>query len=235
MINRLSQVTPEPSAALEVPPCAVRVVSGEPLPTGRGLLPGGRATVGVGAADSPRLAMVFMVPTARNPTVHPRSPWVPFPFAGNPRFWKWLVKWSNVSLNPDESDLWDDGVAHRHASALVDQGLYLTNFVKRPFSDSTNPTARQLKAWEASLHTELRSIRARRVMVFGGLPCSVIASRSITLRDVAGSEFLKLPHGQVFIANYFPVGRGKPGESGALLARELERSGESSPLSIPPY
>ena len=97
-----------------------------------------------GCADRPKVALVFINPTARNQSVRPGWPLDRAPFIGLARIWRLLGR-TGLLRESDVADLpldgrWEPKYALQFYRRIADRGVYVTNLVKACRSDATLPS-----------------------------------------------------------------------------------------------
>jgi hypothetical protein len=206
----------------------------------RGTDPGGLPPVmGGGQARSPRLACVFINPTARNASTRdgwdgPRWPWI-----GTRPVWRVLA---DAGLLPRDVQReifrrprWDEAFATEVYRAVAEEGLYLTNLVKWTGPNGDLPSLRLVALYEDLLQRELELVKPRGVVAFGGMTFRSLTGRQIKMGDVLveARRTGRVPatdHRQLRLPVYpcfFPVGRGNPRGAVELLT-VLKRQTRSS-------
>ena len=188
------------------------------------------AVGGGGCSSRPKIALVFINPTARNQSASERWPGERAPFVGLSRIWRVLSQAGIVApdllldMLPDGS--WTVPFATQFYQSVAAHGLYVTNLVKACRRDATLPSVRMARAFAPALVDELSVVQPDVVVAMGGLVGTVLGGSPVALEDeyrwfvesgrlrersIVGSD-LRL------LSVYFPIGRGNPIRSKEMLS-----------------
>jgi hypothetical protein len=181
-----------------------------------------------GCTESPRMALVFINPTARNQSA--RNGWAGerAPFIGLSRIWKFLSSTGLISQKvvdglPKDGQ-WTEADATRFYAGIADEGIYVTNLVKACRMDATLPSTKMARSYVEHLKYELSLVGPSVVVGMGGLVSSLLAGESVSIGALYESfrntgTVKQMPIGGMTASLapcYFPVGRGNP-----VRAREI--------------
>ncbi len=174
----------------------------------------------VGRRKEPKLALLFINPTARNVSSDPAWEGPRYPFIGTLQVWRVFAR---AGLMPEKygrlaKEDWTEEFARRTEAELARRGIYITNVVKETKADATLPTSAEIREALPALLEELGEVRPERIVAMGLIPFRALKGESVLLREDAGKEFLAK-----IVACYFPVGRGNPRRAVEILARLAQK------------
>ena len=198
-----------------------------------------------GLADRPRLALVFINPTAGNQAA--RDGWPAeyrAPHLGRHRMWDFLTGCGLIPrlIVPPDGE-WTLGVARNVCESAAYAGLYVTNLVKACRTTAAMPTARYARGWLPLLREELGIVDPERVVTMGGLVTSLLLGKPFRVGDAwrhleTTRTVLELPYCHPgceprgtgggclrIVPSYFPSGRGVPARARAIISMLAETSG----------
>jgi DNA polymerase len=188
--------------------------------------------VGNGKVSRPKFMFVFINPTKRNASSHPRWQGPRFPFVGTKNVWDvfhraglfddklmYRIKYdTSWSLEFTRSVLW----------FLKRNSFYFTNIVKYTGEDATLPTSKMVQTYLPILEREIELVQPQYIVAFGQIPFTHLTKRKIKLDDYyhqcKKTEKLTLYDCQISANNihvipcYFPVGRGNPARAVEILS-----------------
>lgn len=197
--------------------------------------------VGGGCTTKPRVALVFINPTARNASTRdgwagPRWPWL-----GTRPVWRVLADAGlldpEVRRQIDGCRTWTEEFAETVYEDVAKRGMYFTNLVKWTGPNGDLPSPRLVRLYEDVLDEELRAVEPQAVVAFGGMTVKALTGHTVKLGQILDEarETGAVPgfaHRQLALTVYpcfFPVGRGNPRgatELLSILARQLGLSGD---------
>ena len=182
-----------------------------------------------GRTVSPKLALVFINPTARNQSAGENWLGERAPFIGLSRVWQLLADAGLIDrgvvskLGPDGR--WRLDEANRLYRHIASRGLYITNLVKACSYASDMPSMKMAREFGDLLIAELEIVRPRLVVSMGVQVTTVLSQAPVRLRDeyrhflvsgqlrrrpITGTDLSLVP-------SYFPVGRGNPARAREMI------------------
>ena len=178
------------------------------------------AIYGAGQIDNPRVALIFMNPTARNVSAHHswkglRAPWI-----GTKKVWKLLFKLGlfndanlvnqSQALQPAE---WTPDFTQELYQAIADHSLYITNISKATLSDARPVSNQVYREYLPSMLEELETVRPQFTFTLGNQVSSTLLQRPISVSNylLDESEEVVLPGGEELkvYPTFYPVGQGQ--------------------------
>jgi len=180
-------------------------------------------------AGRPRWMLVLVNPTYRNLSSSTEYRGPRFPFIGVRQFWRVLADGGLIDKNT-ASDLplrsaWTARHTKQLQQELIRNDLFLTNLVKCCYQHSEYPKSRVLENQLPFLAEEIRIVKPKKIVAFGGLVYKVLTARSIKLSEYwtsahSGGEVERISGLSVDVLPcYFPIGRGKPHMAAKVLRR----------------
>mgnify|MGYP001560785031 CR=1 FL=1 len=174
-------------------------------------------------ARRPKFLLLFVNPTYRNISSRAGYRGPRFPFIGVRQLWQILAAGGlinkSVALNLPNAKNWSAEHTLKIQRGLLNNRLYLTNIVKCCLPHGNYPEIGLIKANLRHLRPELRIVRPKLILAFGGLVFKTLTGKNIKLkeywsgRDKTEKEtYREIISGLNFpvIPVYFPVGRGNP-------------------------
>lgn len=188
---------------------------------------------GGGAEKHPFIMGVLINPTARNASARPEWSGPRYPFVGVKPFWRVLHRAgfldSEVMGTIESSGHWPPGLAEGVLNALRNEGIYLTNVVKRSYPDPDTPDRATLDMFLPVLKKEIDLVGPTLVVAFGRFPFFHLTGRTMHLADYHRSvtekgtlnTFAIWVYSKAYrvIPCYFPIGRGDAGKTIDILRR----------------
>lgn len=170
-------------------------------------------------AMNPKWMLVLINPTYRNLSSDPKYRGDRFPFIGVRQFWKVLADGGVIDKRiayglPLRKD-WNDKHTEQIKQELVGNRLFLTNIVKCCYNHSAYPDKNIIENQLMLLAEEIRIVKPKKILAFGGLVYKTLTGKDIKLADywsgsqkktaevVSGLDITVTPC-------YFPIGRGNP-------------------------
>lgn len=178
--------------------------------------------VGGGRGQQPDLALVFINPTHRNQSTRDGWRGPRYPFIGTKPIWHVLTAAdlfpAALQAEIARRDAWDELFARVVYEAVDQEGLYITNLVKRTGANAALPTPQMVAAFRDLLIRELQIVRHSAIVTFGAMPFKGLTGEAIRLADelaaarVSGTVQARLAPdlGIPVYPCYFPVGHGNP-------------------------
>lgn len=177
-------------------------------------------------AMEPRLMLVLVNPTYRNISSDKSYHGDRFPFIGVRHFWRVMADGGLIDAKTAEGLPVASGWTEKHTDAvrqeLFDNKLFLTNVVKCCYPHSNYPAGEVIREHAAFLADEIRTVRPKRIVAFGGLVYKTLTGKTVKLSEYwsgkpeTATENISGLDTDV-IPCYFPVGRGKPKEAARIL------------------
>ena len=180
---------------------------------------------------NPKLMLILVNPTYRNLSSSPEYKGARFPFIGVRQFWKVLADGGLIDKNiayglPLRKD-WGNEYTKQIKRELIHNKLFLTNVVKCCYNHSVYPNSEVIKDQLKILAEEIRIIKPRKIIAFGGFVYKALIGKDIKLSEywncgkkendfeiISGLSVLVQPC-------YFPVGRGNPRRAAEILRKSL--------------
>ena len=180
---------------------------------------------------NPNLMLILVNPTYRNLSSDPEYKDVRFPFIGVRQFWKVLADGGLIDKGvgyglPLRKD-WKDKHTEQIKQELIQNKLFLTNIVKCCYGHSLYPENRVIAEQLKLLAEEIRIVRPKKIVAFGGLVYKILTKKNVRLSDywVEGREEKKETVSGLMvpvIPCYFPVGRGNPKKAAEIMRKFLQ-------------
>lgn len=185
---------------------------------------------GFGALN-PNLMLILINPTYRNISSDPKYKGTRFPFIGVRQFWKVLADGGlidrKIVKNLPIRAKWKNEHTKQIQKELIRKKLFLTNVVKCCYNHGSYPENRVIAAHLKLLAEEIKIVRPKKIVAFGGLVYKILTGKNIKLTEYWNegkigndSEIisgLKIP----IIPCYFPVGRGNPPKAAEIMRKFL--------------
>lgn len=165
-----------------------------------------------GCTERPKLALVFMNPTARNIATHPdwqglRAPWV-----GTKNVWSFLCdidvisKETLAAIRTRKGADWSPEFATQVYDDVAAHGVFITNLAKCTQKDARPLPDRVFEQYREYLMGELACVRPEQVILFGNQVSSIVLQQKISVSQCRKSNYQKA--GLNFWPVYYPVGNG---------------------------
>ena len=182
---------------------------------------------GYGAMD-PKLMLILVNPTYRNLSSDSKYKGDRFPFIGVRQFWKVLASGrlidEKVGFNLPTRTEWNNKHTEQIKKELIKNRLFLTNIVKCCYNHSAYPDKSVIENQLKLLAEEIRIVRPKKILAFGGLVYKTLTGKSIKLTDYWNSSQEKVAEvvsglGVPVMPCHFPIGRGNPRKAIEILSR----------------
>jgi len=171
---------------------------------------------GAGCVNQPRVCMVFMNPTGKNPTCMPswrglRAPWI-----GTKNTWKLFHAIGIISnktlaavLSKKTAD-WDIEFAESVYRELAGNGVYITNLGKCTQTDARHLNDKVFAEYLELLEKEISEIQPGIIITFGNQVSSIFLGQSVAVSSVRKKFFMKKSMGREYKTYpvFYPVGNG---------------------------
>jgi hypothetical protein len=184
------------------------------------------AIYGAGQINNPKLALVFMNPTAKNVSAAKDWSGIRAPWLGTKKVWQLL---NRLGLLPDTELLqainkfkpheWSVEFAQTVYQAVADQSLYITNIAKCTQDDARPLSNKVYAEFTPSLKQELTAVNPEIIITLGNQVSSVLLNKNISVSNYPTTEFelLDLATQQFKVyPTYYPVGQGMRNMSKAM-------------------
>ncbi|MBI2627184.1 MAG: hypothetical protein HYW77_02985 [Parcubacteria group bacterium] len=177
-------------------------------------------------AMNPKLMLILINPTYRNLSSDSRYLGDRFPFIGVRQFWKVLADGGvidkKVAYGLPLRKNWNDNHTEQIKRELVGNKLFLTNIVKCCYNHSAYPAKAIIKEQLKLLAEEIKTVKPKAIVAFGGLVYKTLTGKSIRLADYQNGSWEKIAEavsglGIPVMPCYFPIGRGNPGKAAEIL------------------
>jgi uracil-DNA glycosylase len=183
-------------------------------------------------AMRPDWMLILVNPTHRNISSAPTYRGSRFPFIGVRQFWNVLANGDLISeavagALPARTD-WTAHHTDLVQRELIRNKLFLTNVVKCCYDHSAYPAPSVVRESVRHVAEEIRSVRPRRIIAFGGLVHRTLTNMPVTLAAHWAARTKPAYHEKIsglsvpVIPCYFPIGRGSPRKAAKIL-REVQR------------
>jgi DNA polymerase len=175
------------------------------------------AISGAGCCARPAVMFVFMNPTARNISAHPRWPGLRAPWLGTKHAWRLFERTGFLShelashicsLAPDA---WTPSLSATVYEHLKERGVYVTNLAKCTQSDARPLPDAVFRQYRALMLREIALVAPERIITFGNQVSSVLLGKSVSVSQYTGTKAESLVVGRRSFAvypTYYPVGQG---------------------------
>lgn len=179
-------------------------------------------------AMNPKLMLILINPTYRNLSSDPKYRGARFPFIGVRQFWKVLAEGGlmdrNVAFGLPTRGEWSNRHTEQIKKELIKNKLFLTNIVKCCYNHSTYPDKNVIKNQLKLLAEEIRIVKPKKIMAFGGLVYKTLTGKSIKLVDYWNGPQEQVVEvisglGISVMPCYFPIGRGNPRKAAEILRK----------------
>jgi DNA polymerase len=174
---------------------------------------------GAGLITNPRVALVFMIPTARNVSSSPYWEGIRAPWIGTKNVWRMLSKLGLFtsadiaeriqSRKPEE---WTTEFAQEVYESVANDSLYITNVSKATQDDARHIPDSVYKEFLPSIIKELSLVNPTVIIAFGNQVSSTLLQRKISVSEYLGDEYEELETLQgntlKVYPTYYPVGQG---------------------------
>ena len=171
---------------------------------------------GAGCIKNPKLALLFMNPTARNVSAYSlwkglRAPWI-----GTKNVWKMFYHVGFISKNNFDSTQklkpfeWTEKIAIQLYRSLYRKGIYITNLAKCTQDDARPLGNDVFRAYRALTLEEIYQIDPQSIITFGNQVSSLFVNKFIKVSEyVSNFETIRI-HNKFFkvFPTYYPVGQG---------------------------
>lgn len=185
-------------------------------------------------ASNPKLMLILINPTYRNISSDPAYRGARFPFIGVRQFWKVLADGGlidkKIAYNLPVRTGWKSEHTKQIQKELIGNKLFLTNIVKCCYGHSLYPQNKVIADQLKLLAEEIKIVRPKTIVAFGGLVYKTLTGRNIKLAEYwkgreKGKNFeiisgLKIP----VIPCYFPIGRGNPKKAAEVMKKFLVKA-----------
>jgi len=179
-------------------------------------------------AMSPKLMLILVNPTYRNLSSDPEYRGDRFPFIGVRQFWKVLAGSGLIGKKvayglPQRKD-WIGKHTEQVKKELVKNRLFLTNIVKCCYNHSAYPSKNVIENQLELLAEEIKIVKPKVIVAFGGLVFKTLTEKSIKLADYWSGPLDKSTEvvsglGIPVMPCYFPIGRGNPRKAIEILSK----------------
>lgn len=179
-------------------------------------------------AMNPKLMLILINPTYRNLSSDSGYRGDRFPFIGVRQFWKVLASGRlidhKIGFNLPTRTEWDNRHTEQIKKELIKNRLFLTNIVKCCYNHSAYPDKSIIEDQLKLLAEEIRIVKPKKIVAFGGLVYKTLMGKSIKLVDywngsqervaeaVSGLDIPVMPC-------YFPIGRGNSRKAAEILSK----------------
>lgn len=179
-------------------------------------------------AMNPKLMLILVNPTYRNLSSDSKYRGDRFPFIGVRQFWKILAEGGlidrKVGINLPARTGWGDKHTQQIKKELLKNRLFLTNIVKCCYDHSAYPDKSVIEDQLKLLAEEIRIVKPKKIVAFGGLVYKTLTGESIKLADYwYGSQEKAVEIisglGTSVAPCYFPIGRGNPQKAVEILRK----------------
>ena len=180
---------------------------------------------------NPELMLILVNPTYRNLSSDPKYKGARFPFIGVRQFWKVLANGGLIDKNVTENlpirAEWKNEHTQQIQRELIRKKLFLTNIVKCCYGHSLYPENKVIAEQLKLLADEIKIIRPRKIVVFGGLVYKTLTGKNIKLAEYWNKQ--KIGNDSEIISGlkisvipcYFPIGRGNPKKAAEIMRKFL--------------
>ncbi len=174
------------------------------------------AIYGCGCVDSPKLCLVFMNPTAKNVSSDKNWKGIHAPWIGTKNIWKMLQQLDLISadiakrITAKKPSDWDEEFALEVYTEIKNKSLYITNLSKATQIDARHLSNKDFQKYLPLLHKELKEIKPRAIIAFGGQVSSILLNTGIRLSESRKKSHALLIDGHEFKVYpvFYPVGQG---------------------------
>jgi uracil-DNA glycosylase len=179
---------------------------------------------------NPRYMLVLINPTHRNLSSQPGYIGPRFPFIGVRQFWNVLggggLIGKAITQDLPLRNKWTADHTSLLQKELEKNKLFLTNIVKCCYPHGDYPSQEVIDAQKSILQEEIRFIKPKQIIAFGGLTFKTLTGENIKLseywlkKDRTFNESLSglnIP----ITPCYFPIGRGSPKKAAQALRNML--------------
>lgn len=172
---------------------------------------------GCGCEHKPKVALVFMNPTAKNIATSKNWKGLRAQWLGTKPIWQFLVKCSlfdseiNEEIKSKKPNDWTPEFCEKVYKEVTNKKVWITNLAKctqidaRPLSDEVFEKYREL------LKEELKAVDPEKIIFFGNQVSSIMLNQDISVSTARRKKFLLKIDNKEYesYAVYYPVGNGR--------------------------
>jgi DNA polymerase len=172
---------------------------------------------GAGCVKKPQAMFVFINPTAKNISAHPKWRGMRAPWLGTKQVWKLFYAISGLSkhefaktqtLKPSK---WTPKFCTKLYQNIAEHKFYITNLAKCTQNTAKPISTNALRAYLPLLLKEISIIQPKNIIVFGNQISSLILGFPVSVKNYSGAKYEKLSiNGKSYkvFPVYYPVGQG---------------------------
>lgn len=170
------------------------------------------AIFGAGQIRKPKLALVFMNPTARNCGAYPTWKGIRALWVGTTQVWGLLQDLGVVSSETYKAiklykSNWPESFAYDVYKEVAANGYYITNLAKCTQLDARPLGNDVFKKYLKLFWQEVNAVSASKIVTFGAQVSSLVLERAISMQEFHG-QVVKY-NGFSVMPTYYPVGQGR--------------------------
>jgi hypothetical protein len=171
---------------------------------------------GAGCIKNPKLALLFMNPTARNVSAYSQWQGLRAPWIGTKNVWKMFYQVGFISKNDFDNTQklkpfeWTGRLANQLYTSLYRKRIYITNLAKCTQDDARPLGNDVFRAYRTLTLEEIYQIDPQSIITFGNQVSSLFVDKLIKVSEyVKNFERIKV-HNKFFevFPTYYPVGQG---------------------------